>query len=63
MRSEYFTRLWVVQEVVLARSIRVLVHDVWFSWEDVEKAREDEIYATMVGNRKKKFPVIKDYLL
>jgi len=29
IHDEYFTRLWIVQEFILARQIRILVKDVW----------------------------------
>lgn len=37
LHNEYFSRLWIVQEVVLARSIRVLIHgcpNASISWEE-----------------------------
>ncbi|KAH6881551.1 heterokaryon incompatibility protein-domain-containing protein [Alternaria rosae] len=29
LHNEYFTRIWIVQEFILARQIRVLVKDIW----------------------------------
>jgi hypothetical protein len=34
--NEYFTRLWVVQEFLLAREVRIMVRrDVWIQWGDM----------------------------
>jgi hypothetical protein len=38
LRNEYFRRVWIVQEVMLARDIRVFVQgysDNWLAWEDL----------------------------
>jgi hypothetical protein len=35
LHNDYFRRLWIVQEVLLASKIRVLVKDIWISWEDM----------------------------
>jgi hypothetical protein len=42
LRHDYFTRLWIIQEVLLARHIDVLcnyptVGNIWMSWEDMCK--------------------------
>jgi hypothetical protein len=33
--DRYFQRLWIVQDILLARVIRVLVKDVWISWHTI----------------------------
>jgi hypothetical protein len=34
LRNVYFTRLWIVQEILLAKEVRVMVHwDVWVPWD------------------------------
>ena len=39
--NPYFDRLWIVQELILARNIRVLVEgDTWISWEALRKQHE-----------------------
>ncbi|KAH7089739.1 heterokaryon incompatibility protein-domain-containing protein [Paraphoma chrysanthemicola] len=41
--DEYFQRLWIVQEILLAQAVKVLILDIWISW--------DRILATTTNNR------------
>jgi hypothetical protein len=37
LHNSYFTRLWIVQELLLAKNIHILVQgDVWVSWKSVQ---------------------------
>jgi hypothetical protein len=56
-QHEYFTRLWIVQEVVLARAVKVLSHDVWFSWDDMVGAVDN-----MIGKHDDEYREIKEEL-
>jgi hypothetical protein len=39
MRNPYFDRLWIVQELLLARNIRILVEgNTWISWKSLRNA-------------------------
>jgi hypothetical protein len=33
LHNDYFRRIWIVQEVLLARNIKVLVKTIWISWK------------------------------
>ncbi|KAH7073693.1 heterokaryon incompatibility protein-domain-containing protein [Paraphoma chrysanthemicola] len=41
--DEYFQRLWIVKEILLAQAVKVLIEDIWISW--------DRILATTTNNR------------
>lgn len=47
MRNSYFERLWIVQELLLVKNVRILVEvNVWISWNSLRKKHgeiEDEI--------------------
>jgi hypothetical protein len=36
LRCSYFRRLWVIQEILLPREVRVLCGDVWLSWDTLK---------------------------
>ncbi|OAL01678.1 HET-domain-containing protein, partial [Phaeosphaeriaceae sp. SRC1lsM3a] len=38
LESRYFTRLWIVQELLLAPKVRVLLRDLWIEWDDLREA-------------------------
>jgi hypothetical protein len=47
LHNSYFDRLWIVQEVLLSKNVRILVEgNVWVSWESLRtrhEERQDEI--------------------
>ena len=50
LHNEYFARLWIVQEFILARQIRILVKDVWLMddtrrWNCRSETFHDYIYS------------------
>jgi hypothetical protein len=40
LNNEYFTRLWVIQEVLLAKEVRVLCGTAWIMLTDMERCAE-----------------------
>jgi len=36
--NRYFTRLWIIQEILLARAIRVFCGNIWLSFEAMERS-------------------------
>jgi hypothetical protein len=38
LKNRYFTRLWIVQEVLLAPEVLILCANIWLEWNDVKKA-------------------------
>jgi hypothetical protein len=43
LQREYFNRLWIIQEVLFAKSVRVLIHNVWIPWIEMNlKAQPKE---------------------
>ena len=36
LRNRYFSRLWVVQEVLLAKKVEIVCGDVWIDWHHIE---------------------------
>ncbi|KAH7356126.1 heterokaryon incompatibility protein-domain-containing protein [Pyrenochaeta sp. MPI-SDFR-AT-0127] len=48
LNNRYFTRLWVIQEVLLAREVRVLCGNIWLSFSELEihtRAKGEEVYS------------------
>ncbi len=39
---EYFTRLWIVQEILLSPHVEVLCGNVWLSWDEMRKVHQEK---------------------
>jgi hypothetical protein len=37
LRNSYFTRLWIVQEVLLAKRVYIVCGELWLEWDDITR--------------------------
>ncbi|KAF1846021.1 HET-domain-containing protein [Cucurbitaria berberidis CBS 394.84] len=51
LSNRYFTRLWIVQEVLLAREVHVLAGTVWLGFQDMEETAREQVDKMLYGVR------------